>query len=230
MTDLTLFVVRHAEPAYPRDALTPRGQRQARSLARRFARARLTDLFSSPLGRAVQTAGTIARATGLPCAVEPWTAELESWAIAEGTPEEAPAWQVHPPAVRGARPPVDGDNWHRLAVWGDLPLAERFAALGRESDAFLARFGWVRDGERYCCEPDASSRRVAVVCHAGFALTWLAHLLAVPPPLVWAGFALAPAAVTEVELRSGDDGTATPRCLAFGVPIGNGGAAGHRTS
>src|SRR6185295_9305267 len=222
MTDLVLYIVRHAEPAYPRDALTARGRRQARTLARRFAREALTDLCSSPLRRAMQTAGYVARATGLPCALEPWTAELESWALAAGTPEEAPAWQVHPPAVRGARPPIDGDNWHRLPVWGDLELAERFAKIGRESDAFFARLGWVREGDRYRAEPPAAPRRVAVVCHAGFALTWLAHLLAVPPPLLWAGFALAPAAVTEVELRRGADGTTTPRCLALGVPIEGG--------
>ena len=224
MSDLRLFVVRHAEPDYPRDALTARGRRQARALGRRFARAGLTALCSSPLGRALQTAGYVARATGLPCAVEPWTAELESWAIPQGPWEEAPAWEVDPAAVRGARPPLtplDDSNWHRLPIFDGLGLDERFAEIARRSDDFLARHGFVRDGSRYRADrasPLAAPRRVAVVCHAGFGLTWLAHLLAVPPPLLWAAFALAPASVSEVSLQAGDDGFATPRCHALGVP------------
>ncbi|MCZ7545048.1 MAG: hypothetical protein M5R40_16680 [Anaerolineae bacterium] len=53
-------------------------------------------------------------------------------------------------------------------------------------------------------------------CHQGFGLTWLAHLLDLPPPAVWTGFWLAPSSVTTVlfETRSAD--WATPRCLSVG--------------
>jgi broad specificity phosphatase PhoE len=223
MTELRLYVVRHAEPAYPRDALTPRGRRQAQALARRFARAGLTGLYSSPLGRALQTAGYLARATGLRCVVEPWTAELESWAIDQGPWEEAPAWEVFPAAVRGADPPLDSADWHLLAPWAHLGFRERFDEIARHSDDFLARHGFHREGPHYRVEPAAAEQRVAVVCHAGFALTWLAHLLAVPPPLVWTAFALAPASVTEVTLAAKEDGFATPRCGMLGGRVGEGG-------
>ena len=77
----------------------------------------------------------------------------------------------------------------------EVVFSSAFARLGLDADAFAARQGYVRDGAGYRATGDGP-RRVAVFCHGGLALTWLAHLLAIPPPLVWAGFSLAPASVT----------------------------------
>jgi probable phosphoglycerate mutase len=70
----TLFVVRHGETLWNRDGrqqgqldgeLSPLGVRQAEALARGLAAERLDALYSSGLGRAVQTADVIGRELGL---------------------------------------------------------------------------------------------------------------------------------------------------------------------
>lgn len=68
-----LIILRHGETTWNVEGryqghldspLTPRGEAQARALARRLTSASFTALYSSDLGRASQTAGFIAQATG----------------------------------------------------------------------------------------------------------------------------------------------------------------------
>jgi probable phosphoglycerate mutase len=107
------------------------------------------------------------------------------------------------------------ETWHKSAPFED-PVFERvFADLRRNSDEFLAARGYRRNGGVY--EITAGNReRIAVFCHAGFGLTWLAHLLDLPVPLVWSGFFLAPSSVTTVLFEERSSSFAAPRCLSVG--------------
>jgi broad specificity phosphatase PhoE len=223
---MLLYIIRHAEPAYPEDALTERGHDQARSLARWLANAGLDRIYSSPLRRAQETARHTAERLGLALAVEPWTRELESWWIGGPDGEELPVWQVDGGTIRGLAPRLRLDDWYRFAPFDAPALYRDFASLTAAADAFAARHGHQREGATYRVT-GGEQLRVAVFCHAGFALTWLAHLLAIPPPLVWAGFSLPPASVSTVVFEPLPGGRAVPRCRTFGnvahlEPLGTG--------
>lgn len=209
---MQIYLIRHAEPAYPADELTPRGHRQARALARRLGRSGVDALYSSPMGRARATAGYAAEVLDLPVTIEPWMEELESWTIDQEPWGESPAWEVDPGRVRQRR---GGGSWHAGPPFDAVELGPPFAELGRASDAFLERLGYVRDGARYR-RGHARHARPAVFCHCGFGLTWLAYLLAIPPPLVWAGFTLEPCSLTTIAFEPDAEGSAVPRCLALG--------------
>jgi broad specificity phosphatase PhoE len=191
---MRLYLVRHAEPAYPEDARTPRGREEAKALAARFARAGLDGVASSPLRRAVETAEPTAAALGLEPAIEPWAREIEEWWIPGGPYGEQPVWQVEPERLRALDP---GRPWYRQPPF-DLPLLEsEHVRLVAAADEFLAR--------------SAGVARLALFCHEGVALTLLAHLLGLPAPGVWGGFRLPPASVTTVEIEGGE-----ARCLGLG--------------
>lgn len=228
---LQLLLIRHAEPAYPADALTAHGHRQACALAARLAAAGVDRLVSSPMERALATAQPAAEATGLAVAVEPWLAELEGWAIDDPRRGEAPAWELDAGDLRALPEPPDRDGWHRLPPLAAAGLATGWRALRADSDAFLATLGHRREGGRYRLDGGPQARvgrglqarvdgtpptRVAAICHAGLALTWLAHLLELPPPAVWAGFSLPPSSVTTVTFEPGEPGWAVPRCTGLG--------------
>lgn len=83
---LRLLLVRHAETAHNREGLvqgradnplSDLGLRQAAALAERLAPAPLTAIYSSPLGRARQTAAAIAAPHGLPITFEPDLIEMD---------------------------------------------------------------------------------------------------------------------------------------------------------
>lgn len=53
---MLLFYVRHGDPTYEPDALTPLGRRQAEALARRLSLYGLDRIYTSSSTRAMQTA------------------------------------------------------------------------------------------------------------------------------------------------------------------------------
>src|SRR3954468_23637189 len=109
---MRLYIVRHAEPAYPRDALTARGHRQARALARRLdppgADLEIGHVYSSPMTRALETARYTAQRLGLEVEAVPWARELEDWWIPDPEVGERPVWQVDAATLRA----LGRDDWH----------------------------------------------------------------------------------------------------------------------
>jgi broad specificity phosphatase PhoE len=188
---MRLYIIRHAEPDYPRDALTVHGHAQARALAKRLGALGIDRVYSSPLSRALETARYTAERLGLDVQIEPWTGELEDWWIPDEVLGERPVWQVDAATLRALAPGRE--------IWPLDALARLQAAAGD----FLDR-------------QDMSSKGIAVFCHAGFALTWLAHLLAIPLPLMWAGFSLPPASITTVAFEKLPGGGVAARCLGLG--------------
>ena len=212
---MRLYLIRHAEPAYPHDALTARGHRQARALARRLdglgSDLGIGHVYSSPMNRALETATYTAKRLGLEVEVEPWTRELEDWWVPDEAVGERPVWQVDATVLRG----LGRDDWDSSPPFDAPHLGRGFERLCADADAFLARQGCRRDGAAYRLE-DPPQQGIAVFCHAGLALTWLAHLLAIPPPLLWAGFSLPPASVTTILFEELAGGGAAARCLGLG--------------
>ena len=52
---MLLFFVRHGDPVYVPDSLTPLGRRQAEAVAKRLARYGLDKIYVSSSARAIQT-------------------------------------------------------------------------------------------------------------------------------------------------------------------------------
>ena len=73
---MLLYIVRHGDPIYETDSLTERGKLQAEAVGRRIANSGIDRIFSSPMGRARETAEPACRMLGLEYTVEEWTHEL----------------------------------------------------------------------------------------------------------------------------------------------------------
>ena len=72
---MLLYIIRHGDPIYAPDSLTPRGHLQAKALAKRLALQGLDKIFVSPLIRARQTAQPTCELLGIKPVVEEWTSE-----------------------------------------------------------------------------------------------------------------------------------------------------------
>ena len=71
---MKLMFVRHAEPWYAIDSLTEKGHREAALLADRLAKLDVKAFYSSPLGRARETARYTLEKVGREAEVLPWLA------------------------------------------------------------------------------------------------------------------------------------------------------------
>src|SRR5207249_4025573 len=125
------------------------------------------------------------------------------------------AWDLHGEIIRGQAAYPNHDDWHTLEPLRNLAFRDGFASLADSSDAFFRRHGYEREGGRYR-RVQPNSDRIAVFCHGGFGLCWLAHLLALPLTLVWSGFWLPPSSVTTILFDERSAEWAVPRCIGLG--------------
>lgn len=212
---MRFYIIRHADPDYQNDTITEKGHREADVLAKRLAMEGITRIYSSPLGRALDTMRYTRDLLGLEPVVEEWTAELSEWRLDQAPWGTLAAWNIPGEIIRAQQEHPTRDNWHLSPPFDTARLHEEFAAVVRNSDAFTVRHGYERHDGRYRIL-EANHECIAVFCHGGFGLTWLAQLLEIPLPLMWSGFWLPPSSVTTVLFDERSREWAVPRCIGLG--------------
>lgn len=100
---MKILLVRHAEPDYTIDSLTPKGRREAELLSRRLCKLDVKNFYVSPQGRARDTASYTLNKLNRTAEVLPWLAEFRGRCFnpAEGR-QDIPwdyrprEWNAHP--------------------------------------------------------------------------------------------------------------------------------------
>lgn len=211
-----LYVIRHADPDYPNNTITEYGHQEAQALSERLAGEGLTRIYTSPMGRAVDTARYTVEATGIAPHVLDWTCEIQIPGVEQGPYGKLSPFNLAGEVIRAAPDACRSHDGVSCLPWvKDTPIAECAQTIRDASDAFLADLGYEREGGLYrCVRPN--NERVAMFCHFGFAGVLLSHLLEIPLPLIWSGIWLAPSSVTTIFFEQRSDEWAVPRCIALG--------------
>ena len=214
--DLLLYIVRHGDPIYETDSLTERGKLQAEAVGKRMYDAKIDKIFSSPMGRAMETADPACRLLGLEKNIEPWAHEIGDERLT--------------PFPDGKRKSITlVQNTYYLENGNiDLPYEKSFECTGinesKMEDAvkyieknghdFLERLGYKYENGIYrIIKP--SEEKVALFCHAAFSRAWLSTLLHIPLHIMWASFQYTHTGVTVVEFQNNENGITAPRCLCY---------------
>lgn len=212
---MKLLIIRHADPDYPNNTITPEGHLEAKALAKRLTKLGLDRIYCSPLGRARDTMQYTADALHMKATTLDWTQELSSLAFKK--PSSWPitcAWDIPGEVILNQQPLPSQQDWHTLADLQDLKSKEIFEDLVQHSDEFLKTLGFERQGTRYrVLHPNVE--KIAIFCHGGFGLTWLAHLLQIPLTIMWSGFWLPPSSVSTILFDQRSPDWATPRCIGL---------------
>ena len=214
---MLLYIIRHGLPDYSTDSLKPCGELQAREIARRLAVHGLDAVYSSPMGRARQTAQPTCDLLGLEMQIEPVFSEELAWKWFTYTrPDGHPDW-----GFRRKELTVGSDEAYASrdsfchGFYGDDEAARAgYAQLCAASDDFIGRLGYRRTGpgNRYAAlRPN--DRRVALFCHQGLGLHLLSHLLHIPPHIFTSTFDISHTGLSIVEF-SGED-SVYPVCLCL---------------
>ncbi|MCX7029801.1 MAG: phosphoglycerate mutase family protein [Spirochaetes bacterium] len=208
---MRLYVIRHADPDLTADRLTPQGEREADALATRLAAERIDQLYCSVTGRSLATAERVAKHTGLAVTQARWLNE-PGYLRVEQAGRTYMIWDTFGETVRGLSPLPAREEWLRTPPFDAPAISSMWAEFTARCDELTAAHGYVREGARYRIE-HASDARIAIVAHNGTVLLFLAHLLALPLPLVWCGFYAWPASVTTIHFEEHSDAWAVPRAL-----------------
>ena len=185
---MRIVIVRHGEPNYEKDCLTEKGHLQAAAAAKRLENEEIEAIYTSPMGRARETAEALARHIGLEMVTPlPWIREL-SWGSVDDTPIVADG---HPWTLAN-RMMRDGDDllspqWRQHSLFSRNRVVAEAARTEAGTDEWMKELGYVREGRYYrCCRTDRVQHTVALFCHGGSSSALLAHLLNVTFPYVCA--------------------------------------------
>lgn len=212
---MKLMIVRHADPDYSIDSLTPVGWEEARLLAERMAKLDITDFYVSPLGRARDTASLTLEKIDRKAEVCPWLREFEAPIYKPDSPKPGCTWDWLPQDWTVEPRYYDPDRWTEPEVMQAGDVAGQADWVASHLDAVLAAHGYERDGNLYrAVRPNTDT--LAFFCHFGVECVMLGHLLHVSPMVLWHGMCAAPSSVTILNTEERRKGIASFRMSTFG--------------
>lgn len=217
---MLLYFVRHGDPCYDPDSLTPLGLRQAEAIGRRLARWGIDRIYASPMHRAMQTAQPAAELLGKEIIPVDFASEQHAWdeltlRHADGTR----TWAAMDPATQrlfaseGVR--ALGMRWYEHEAFAGTAYKAGMERIARESNAFFASLGYEQTGrEGVYRAARENDERVALFAHAGFGNAFLSHVLGIPYPQYGQTFDLSHSSLTVIEFRE-RNGLCIPRVLTL---------------
>lgn len=212
--EMILFYVRHGDPIYEPDSLTPLGKRQAEAVAKRLALHGIDKVYASTSNRAIQTASPL-------CEMIKKDMTLLDFA------HESLAWN-------------DFSINHKTWLFQDKETLQLFTdetviSLGQkwyehpsftayksgidrvydETYRFFESLGYqhIRNTGKYkVINPNDS--RVALFAHQGFGLAFLSVVLDIPYPFIARHFDMCHTGITAIHFHE-QDGYAVPKILTL---------------
>ena len=183
---MRILFVRHGQPNYEKNCLTEIGHRQARDTALRLRDEGIEAVYSSPYGRALETAQYTADALGLPVQVLDFMRELY-WGNSEGKPvyAEGHPWETANELMR-RDVNLNDPHWAEHPLFDNNIVIEDAARVGREIDGWTKTLGYERAGYYYRCVRPDHPRAVALFSHGGSSVAAFSRIFNIPFPYLCA--------------------------------------------
>ena len=212
---MRIMFVRHAEPWYAIDSLTAKGHREAELLSHRLAKLEVKAFYTSPLGRAKETARYTLEKTGREAEVLPWLAEFRGHTIDPENGCSRIPWDYKPSIWMERKALRDMDTWLEDPLMAGSDVAQVWKETTDGLDALLASHGYIRDGYMYRAENNRPDT-IVLFCHFGIMMACISHLIGITPINLWHGFCTQPSSVTTLVTEERVKGQVAWRCMQLG--------------
>lgn len=234
---MRLLFIRHGDPDYEHDSLTPTGKTEALALGKHIRDWNIDEVYLSPLGRARETSLPSLDAMGLDRTAiindrtREWLREfnalvdmpshpeyLEAYpnsVLPDGSLRKRICWDMVPAYLNRHPEYYETRGWRDTQIVQDTDIAEQYDWVCTEFDRLLSEYGYVRDGMCYRVEKECTAT-LAFFCHFGVTCVILSHLMNASPFSLWHGICLAPTSVTEVYSEERQQGCASFRAWKTG--------------
>ncbi len=224
---MIFYYVRHGDPIYDPDTLTPYGHRQAEAVGRRFAVHGLDRIFSSPSTRARQTAQPTCEMLKKDMTILDWCNEYIAWneltlEYEKGKKTWCFQHDFTTKLFASAEIRALGKDFYKHPVFSEneyYSITKFEQGLGRiqkEADAFFASLGYRHDHERsgYVAE-EPTNERVAMFAHQGFGLAFISCVMDIPYNDFCTRFDIGHTGVTVIEFDARKGELCVPKILQF---------------
>ena len=180
---MKILFIRHGDPNYKDNCLTPLGHLQAEALAERLAAdgKKYDRIYTSNYGRAVETAEHTAQKLGMPVTVLDFMHEISS-GLPEMTKEEKreySPWVAAEQLVRQGYVLAQYD-FDGFKYWNEGRFRESHLRVTSGFDGWMKELGYEREGLCYRCTAK-NDETLLVFAHGGSISCLIAHFLGVNP-------------------------------------------------
>lgn len=201
---MRLIIIRHADPDYSCDGLTEAGKKEAQLLAKRVANWKIHKAYSSPMGRAKDTARPSLDALGTEAEEIPWLREFSYQICTPARQEPSVCWDFIPSYWANDPQMTTMEEWLDIEPACQNPtLKEQYYVATKGLDKILEEYGLVRCGNYYknknpknrrykstvldpshhlgnTLPPEDADPVIVMFCHFGIACVLMSYLLNIP--------------------------------------------------
>ena len=175
---MRIVLIRHGDPNYEKDCLTELGHKQVKVAAQRLLKEGIEEIYSSPLGRARQTAQAFSEASGISeIKILDFMQEIRFGREGELYDNKWNPWLGVNALVREGKD-VQSYDWREYPVFKDNFATEDADKIAVEADKWLATLGYEREGKYYRnkCKDD-TEKTIAIFCHGGSSAAFMSRIL-----------------------------------------------------
>lgn len=184
---MRLILIRHGDPNYELDCLTELGQKQAKITAQRLLKEGIQEVYSSPMGRAKQTAQPFLDASGIKnMQILDFMKEIRYGLENDLYNQNYSPWAgVDRMANQGED--LQNPNWRSLPLFKDNTATVDIDLVQAASDKWLESLGYKRQGLYYKnIRDDDAQFTLALFSHGGSSTALLSRIFNIPFPLLCA--------------------------------------------
>ena len=216
---MIFYLIRHGDPIYDPDSLTPLGHQQAEALSKRLALYGLDEIYASSSIRAQMTAKPTCDALGKEMKILDWANEGYAMRDFGAYRENGEyTWSFFIPKMIEAFHSPEmyalGQEWYKHPCCAGLRMEEGIKRIHREVDELFLSLGYKHDRTKGGFEVlKPNPKRVALMAHQGFGLAFLSSVLDIPYPLVCTRFDLGHSSVSVIQFRDDDGDFIYPKAL-----------------
>lgn len=213
---MRILLLRHAEPDYTVDSLTPKGRVEAELLSRRLSVYDIEKIYVSPLGRAKDTAEYTLQRLGKRAEILPWLREFSgSYPDPETGKRRIVAWDVKPRIWTAFPGIADISTWCDAPVFDQGDVRKVWGETVEGTNELLGRYGYIKDGPVWRAQHNVD-RTIALFCHFGIAMAIAGYLTDISPMVLWHHTLCCPSSLTEIVTEERIQGEVSFRITKLG--------------
>ncbi len=175
---MRIVFIRHGDPNYDIDCLTELGHKQAKIAAQRLLKEGIEEIYSSPLGRARQTAQAFSEASGISdIKILDFMQEIRFGTEEMLYDNKWNPWLVVEDLVKNGKD-IQTPDWREYPLFKNNLATVDVDKIGTEADKWLATLGYEREGYFYrCTRKDDKEKTIALFCHGGSSTAFFSRVL-----------------------------------------------------
>lgn len=184
---MRLILVRHAEPNYELDCLTELGHKQAKIAAQRLINEGIEEIYSSPMGRARQTAQAFSDASGIKkIEILDFMHEIRYGPENDLYNEEWSPWAASDKMISKGQE-LCTENWREIPVFTGNTATIDVDNVMKNADSLLEKWGYKREGLYYRnIRSNDDQHTIALFSHGGSSTALLSRIFNIPFPYLCA--------------------------------------------